>query len=326
LLGDALIQTTDAQGNIVDRVATLEERLEAFKQNWPILTDNIRNALLMYNWKGDVAWINAAPNRPAMDTFTGGLLIVGLAAWLARMIRRRDAVDWLIPIMLFIMLLPSALSLAYPIENPSATRTSGTLPEAYLLAAFPLTLICMQIMRIAPRRGFVFAGALAGFFVLSAYSANQSIYFGEYKIYYTGSSLPHSDAGKALQGFAESGGSYGNAFLIGYDYWFDHRAVGIEAGLLDWPNGIVTRDEIPRFLFDTAQRLDQYRLDPDKDLLFFYSLNDEETESQLQTWFPNGYAQVFESYQPEDNFKMYRVPALGNAGLIDFFVRNDLGQ
>jgi hypothetical protein len=324
LLGDDLIQTTDAEGNLVQRVASLDERIEAFKQNWPILTGNIRNTLLMYNWKGDVAWINAASNRPAMDIFTGALLIVGLAAWLVRMIRRRDAVDWLIPVMLFIMLLPSALSIAYPVENPSATRTSGTLPEAYLLAAFPLALICSQLMRIAPRRGVFFAGALSVFFVVSAYNANQNIYFGEYRYYYEGSSLPYSDAGKALQGFSKSGGSFGNAFMIAYPYWWDHRAIGIEAGLVDWPNGIVALEDTPRFLYDATWRRDRYKLDPDKDLLFFYALADDKTETQLQEWFPDGYAQIFESYQPEDNFKIYRVPALGNSGLIDFFVRNDL--
>src|SRR5262249_5927919 len=103
LLGDDLVQTTDEHGNLVERVATLDERLAAFQKNWPILTDNVRNALLMYNWQGDIAWINAAPNHAEMDVFTGALLIIGLAAWLARMIRRRDVFDWLLPIMLLIM-------------------------------------------------------------------------------------------------------------------------------------------------------------------------------------------------------------------------------
>ena len=77
-----MIQTTDANGNIVERTATLQERLDAFNSNLPVLMSNIRNALLMYNWKGDVAWINAAPNRPEMDVFAGTLLILGGAAWI----------------------------------------------------------------------------------------------------------------------------------------------------------------------------------------------------------------------------------------------------
>ncbi|MBZ0291039.1 MAG: glycosyltransferase family 39 protein, partial [Anaerolineae bacterium] len=82
LLGDDLIQETQEDGTIITRDATIQERLAAFNENLPILTNNFRNALLMFNWKGDVAWINAAPNRPALDSFTGALFIVGLAAWL----------------------------------------------------------------------------------------------------------------------------------------------------------------------------------------------------------------------------------------------------
>ena len=67
LFGDELTQTTDENGNLVMRVPSLSERIDAFNQNIPVLLDNFRNAMLMYNWKGDVAWINNAPNEPAFD-------------------------------------------------------------------------------------------------------------------------------------------------------------------------------------------------------------------------------------------------------------------
>jgi hypothetical protein len=61
LLGDDIVQTTNPDGSIVTRNATIDERIAAFQQNMGILVNNIRNALLMYNWKGDVAWITAVP-------------------------------------------------------------------------------------------------------------------------------------------------------------------------------------------------------------------------------------------------------------------------
>ena len=73
LFGDELTQTTDENGDLVMRVPSMQERIVAFDKNIPVLLDNFRNALLMYNWKGDVAWINNAPNHPAFDVFTGGL-------------------------------------------------------------------------------------------------------------------------------------------------------------------------------------------------------------------------------------------------------------
>ncbi|MCL4253463.1 MAG: hypothetical protein KJ043_06765, partial [Anaerolineae bacterium] len=60
------------------------------------------------------------------------------------------------------------------------------------------------------------------------------------------------------------------------------------------------------------------RLDVNKDLLFFYHFRDDEMEANLHLWFPNGRTTVIESYQPGDDFKIYRVPALGEAGFRAF--------
>ena len=202
LLGDDLVQVTNEKGELVERVATFDERMAAFQQNVPIVLDNIRNALLMYNWKGDVAWITAAPNRPEMDVYTGALLIVGVAAWLVRMVRRRDPADWLMLPMLFIMLLPSALSIAYPVENPSATRTSGTLPEAYLFAALPLALMVVSLRRTIPGRVSVVAGVVVvAVITVFSWGGNWNLYFGEYtQAYLISSPAPYSEAGKVLKG------------------------------------------------------------------------------------------------------------------------------
>ncbi len=323
LLGDDVIQTTDEAGNIVEREATAEERMAALRENLNILVNNIRNVLLMFNWKGDVAWINGAPNRPAMDTVTGALLIVGLAAWLARMVRRRDPADWLMPLALFIMLLPSALSIAYPVENPSATRTSGSLPEAYLFAALPLALIMYSTIKLLPGwRGAGLAVGGAAVVTLLAFGANAGVYFGmegeEYRISYRTASLPYTEVGRRLRGFAESDSSFGNAFMVAYPYWWDHRAIGIESGRMDWPNGIVSRQEIVGFLMDASQRENEYRLDPEKDLLFFFSPQDTETQDLLQRFFPDGYMQTIQSYQPEDSYVMFRVPRLGREAFVRF--------
>ncbi|MEP6984780.1 MAG: hypothetical protein ABI970_04230, partial [Chloroflexota bacterium] len=323
LLGDDTVQTTNPDGSIVTRNATMDERMAAFQQNVGILVNNIRNALLMYNWKGDVAWITAVPNRPEMDVFTGALLIVGMGAWGVRMVKRRDAADWLMPAALFIMLLPSALSIAYPIENPSATRTSGSLPEAYLFAAIPLALIWLAIRRLLPNWwGKVVGSVFVGGVLLVAASANWNTYFVDFNESYTTSSpAPYTEAGRFLRGFADSGGSLGNAFMIAYPYWWDHRAVGIEAGVTDFPNGIVTRTDVPQFIKSTSQRGDKYQLDPDKDLLFFYNPADTDTETQLFNWFPNGSKQLIHSYKPGDDFGVFRVPRLGAQGLLEFEIK-----
>ncbi len=323
LLGDDLILTTDEEGNLIERKATLAERLEAFQQNVPILANNVRTALLMFNWKGDVAWINGSPNEPAMDTLTGALLIIGLAAWLARMMRRRDVFDWLVPLALVIMLMPSALSIAYPVENPSHTRTSGALPEAYLIAALPLALLADSLLRLVPgRRGLIAAAGLVTVVVLGAYSFNTRTYFQGHYDAYIDSSLPYSEAGRVLRGFAESDGSYGNAFMVGYPHWWDHRALGIEAGKPDWPNGIVSMDNLKDFMWAAYQKVDEFRLDPEKDLLFYLAPEDDNSLVLLEQHFPAGRMTLRQSYQWDDQYRLYRVPALGEELFLTWLAGN----
>lgn len=313
LLGDVLIQDVDEAGNIIQRNATIAERLEAFGENIPALTENIRNALLMFHWKGDVGWISGVPNHPALDSITGALLVIGLAAWLVLIIRQRDPVHMLIPLMAFIMLLPSALSIAMTIENPSATRTSGSLPPIYLLAAFPFALIMLQIRdKLRGNARTAIVATLAAVVILGMYLINSATYFTQYREVYLRSSLPYSEAGRILRGFEMSDGGYGNAFMIAYTHWWDHRAVGMEGGINNWPNGIVTNVETPDFLSDAWLCSDHpYRLNPERDLLFFYHQIDDETEELLQTWFPEGRTTLHRSAQPNRDFKYYRVPAPG---------------
>jgi hypothetical protein len=322
LLGDDVIETTDANGNIIQVQVPLEERIAAFQSNLPVLMDNIRNALLMFNWKGDVGWISNVPNNPEMDSLTGALFVIGLAAWLVRMFRRRDPVDWLMPATLFIMLLPSALSIAYTVENPSATRTSGTIPPAYLFAALPLAVLASSGKKLLPKKlARLILVIVPTLVIWFSYTTNSFNFFEYYNSSYLISSLPYSEVGRVLRGFAESDGSYGNAFMVGYAYWWDHRALGIDAGRTDWPNGIDTNIvSIPDFIREGYECRDgDYQLNPDRDLIFFVAPDDTATQEQLQLWFPNGYGGFEQTYQFGDTYYLFRVPRLG-AGALQSFI------
>lgn len=324
ILGDDVISEQLDDGTIVERKATTEEQTAAFNANVPVLMTNVRNALLMFNWKGDVGWISGIPNDPAMDMVTGTFLILGLAAWAGMMLKSRDPVIWLIPIMIFIMLLPSALSIAYPLENPSHTRTSGVIPPVYLVAALPIALIALQfIENLSKRLGVLLAVIFCGCIVLLANHRNTSLYFDKYPPIYNESSYPYSEAGSILRGFAESDGTFGNAFMIAYPHWWGHRAIGISAGKPLWPNGIISRDDVPNFLKIAQLRSDEFQLVPEKDLLFFYSPADEATTLQLQKWFPDGRVQEIQSYQLDDKYMLYRVPFLGETGFREFLENSD---
>jgi hypothetical protein len=322
IFGDALIQTTDDQGNIIERAPTDAERIAAVQQNITVLGNNIVNALLMFTWRGDIAFINAAPNRASFDPLAGALLFVGLGGFTVYMLWRRDPALWLVLPAGLIMILPSALAIAQPIENPSATRMSGTLPFAYLLAAFGMA---TMIMSVRGRRGSLLAAAAFIGALVFGYAANTATYFGEFRQSYLLASKPYSDAGEMLRVFGTQDGGFGNAFMIGYPHWWDHRAIGIDAGLMDYPNGIVSRDMIPQFLSESALRVDAYRFDPTRPILFMYAPEDSATELALQAWFPAGEVRMMRTYQPEDTYHVYYVPALGEAAFQAFVSANVAG-
>src|SRR5690606_38861697 len=140
----------------------ITEQVEHIWARRDVLAENVADALRMAHWEGDSAWINNAHSRPALDGLSRGLLILGLARWAIRLVRRRGPVDWLIPAALLIMLLPSALTLAYTIENPSFTRSSGTIPAAFLLAALPAGALGAGLAGAPVTRVRARAGALAG--------------------------------------------------------------------------------------------------------------------------------------------------------------------
>ena len=294
--------------------------LDALGETTAIFMSNLRDALRMFHWEGDLSWFHNVPNEPALDLYTGTFLILGLAALAARLLQSRDPLLWLLPPMILIMLLPSALSIGFPIENPSHTRTSGVIPVVYLIAALPLALIGAQLAAALPRR--IGSGAAVLFcsaVLLFANVFNTRLYFDIYPAIYTRSTYAYSEAGAMLRGFAESDGAYGNGFMLIYPHFWDHRAVGINAGQPLWPNSVFLQD-LPATLDRARQRSDSFALNPDRDLLFFHSTQDSAATQQLREWFPEGREQLQQSHHPQGAYMLYRVPFLG-AGDLDEFIR-----
>lgn len=335
LLGDDVITETLEDGTVVYRDATDQERYDAFVGNISTIVSNVRNVLLMFDWEGDVATISAVSTRPAMDVLSATLLILGLAAWIVFAIRRQDSVYWLIPVVTFLMLLPSALSIAFPGENPSHTRTSGAIPTIYLLAAFPLALFTEQLLdQFKTWRGQLLAGVVCVAIILGSFNANNHLYFDVYRERYEESFHPYSDAGRYLYGYVLTGGAYGNSFLIGYEHWWSHRAIGLEGGLEEfWTGGIYpyvngeySTDPIVQSIYIGLETEGTFQFRPNADLLFFYSPNDEDTANALQTLFPSGIATERETYNPNETFMVYEVSALGEDGLQQWVLENPRPQ
>jgi hypothetical protein len=216
-----------------------------------------------------------------------------------------------------------------PIENPSATRISGTLPLAFMLVALPLAEMVRAAWRlIGGRIGLIVAGVVASGLVVGSYVANQNIYFVDYNQMYIDSSYPYTAGAVYLRAFGDAV-SYGNAFIINRPGWWDYRAVGIDAGEIDYPNGVGSLAELPLFLENARARTDRFAFDVNDDMLFFYAGDDMATHLWLQEKFPSGFWQLVQPYQPEDTFYVFRAPALGEEGYQRFIADaadDDLSQ
>ncbi len=309
VMGDELV-TPDVEISAGEQLAALNARLAQ-------LAENLGDALLMFNWRGDVAWINGAPGKPALDPWTGTLFLLGLVAWARRILRKRSVLDLLLPLTLLIMLMPTALALSFPVENPSHTRASGALPAVFLIAALPLAqLVGLLRHQLRGRLGLLCAAGLVLVLLTGALRESHRRYFVENLHAWQQATFPYATAGRVLAAFVAMTDAPGNAFVIAWPHWWDHRAVGIEGGLQQWPNGVVEIEQLPDFLVRAMVRQGMYRLEPERDLLFFLSPEDEDSLAELQAWFPAGQLQERHSERARDDFLLYRVPPPGEASLL----------
>lgn len=316
---EAFWRVDPATGVAAPYEPSLSDQIEHIWQRRGVLADNLADALRMAHWQGDGAWINNAHSRPALDGLSGGLLALGLVLWAIRLVRRRDPVDWLIPAAALIMLLPSALTLAYTIENPSFTRTSGTIPAIFLVAALPLGalgagLSGAPVTRVRAGAGAV-ASALAIALVLAvAIGPNWDGYFTDYRLSYNQSWKPYHAIAAPMKAFAQGEGSYGNAFMVAYPHWLDHRILGAVAGDLRWPNGLVTREEITMRI--AANEGTPYAFDATRPLFVMVHPQDSETMPFLEDLFPGGqteryvYTYETESGMQSGEFLIYTAPPI----------------
>lgn len=305
-----------------DLPTTDEERASFLVESVPVLLNNIRKTALVFHFYGDSSWVSALGNEPAMDPVTAGFMMLGFGAWLALILKTRDPTIVFVPIYLMATLLPTALALSFPIEVPSFIRASGAIPPSYLIAALPVAALCLRLCKIVSGRlGHVLAALFAAAVLLAANHYNASLYFGEFSDNYIRSSHPQAQAGRLLKGFAESDGAFGNAFILASPHWWDIRAIGIEAGVMFWDSGgdVAT---VPKLLSRGLRRGGQFRLDPERDLLFFYARDNADALPLLSEWFPTGRQMEIRVQPAHKSFYIFRAPGLGADGLQRFLEEN----
>lgn len=142
----ALEQPDSYLFRVATRVSSVERGLPEHLP--PVLLGNLWRAAGMFNLRGDEVALNNVPHQRELGAVSGALFLLGLAYAGSRWRRGHHALT-----LLFLgwLVLPTALSLAFPNEVPNAGRASGAIAPAYLLAAMPLVLARRRLAAISYR-------------------------------------------------------------------------------------------------------------------------------------------------------------------------------
>lgn len=259
-----------------------------------IFLDNVWRGILMFNVRGDVVWVNSIPNLPIVDYITGALIFIGAIYATYRIIRYREYPYLFIFVGIFILLLPSTLSIAFPEENPSVVRGGGAIPFVMILAALPLALWYRQMRRVGSRG---LSLLLMGLLLLWTIKINYDLYFIAYDEEYRRASWNTTEVAAAFKSFALTQGDLDHAYIIVYPYWVDHRAVGIHVGRMQYDSQLITNpDTIRDQVHDNAPKL--------------YALNKDDTASinLLRELYPSGVLKEYISRTPFREFKLFYAP------------------
>ena len=129
-LGVYTVQNWRVFPSRIQHISVMRE-VETVGSMQPVV-ENLKKTLYMFNWQGDQAALNNLPGAPMLDTIVGILFVLGLAYALWYTLRARPVpvlyVLWFVGIVSL-----GVLSVSH--EAPTARRTIGVLPLAYLFVA-----------------------------------------------------------------------------------------------------------------------------------------------------------------------------------------------
>lgn len=292
----ALEHPDDFWRRSVTRVSSAERSLPG--DPLTLFLHNVRNASLMFNYRGDIDWTYNVPFAPAFDYVTGACFFLGTVYALYRLLAHRERVYGYLLVILFVALLPSILSLAFPNENPAIRRTSMALPIAALLAALPVGVLMQSARRLLPPGTAVIAlmlilVPLGG----HVWWLNHQNYFVDFARQYKITSQNGLEVARVINGFADSAGDKQAAWMKTWPHWVDYRIVAIEIGRPRWSN----------FIHDIAAAREHDGGPGPR--LYVLSINDRESHDSLVSWYPHAIIRDHRSpVSGEIIFRTYFIP------------------
>jgi hypothetical protein len=254
----------------------------------------------MFNLDDGEIWVHSVTHRPALDSISAVLFIIGVVLVLVRYIRNRHWLDLFLLVSIPILLLPSILSLAYPGENPALNRAGGAYIPVFILGALALDGLITAI-GFERNRAFVSLGFMGILLWFSA-AQNYDLVFHQYYDSFRGGSWNTSDMGKVVKEFQQNYGTTDTVWVVPFPYWVDTRLPAVWAGI---PNRDMAmwRDDLTSTLTAPEPKLFMLKANVEDP-----SGNDQESLDILKILYPNGQLRMFDSDVPGHDFWIFFVP------------------
>ncbi len=258
------------------------------------LKNFIRSVLMPFLNNGHI-WVHSITNRPALDFITAGFYFVGLIAMIKRAINEQSEAITGLLISIPILMLPSILSLAYPGENPSLNRSAGAYIPIFIVAGYGLFLLMQAFSRSLGRKTTKILVPFVLIIICGISIANNyQLVFGQYNKQFRQNAWNTSEIGEVISDFLAETVTPADAFVVPFAHWVDTRLVGFNAG---YPG----RD------FALSREDLMVTQSDDKEKMFIYKPEDSETQSILQTIYPDGEISVYYSSISGKDFIIYTV-------------------
>lgn len=255
-----------------------------------IFLKNFLTAIALVNWSNNSSWVDGIAKRPALDCFSAVLFLVGLV-WVITLWRKEKRWTWLtIPLLWILLLIPSVMSLAFPLENPSLSRAYGVAIPVFMLSGVGLAVFVKQIQNSLKAR--IITASLIGLLALFFnYRLLHGSYIGQYRL----NAWNTREISATIMKFEADYGEDAQAWVVSHPHWVDERAVAIQSG----------KDS-------ESLRLDISEIDTlgkqDGDKLFILNLEANEALDRLKELFPNGVESIAQSKTEGKDFRIYLVP------------------
>lgn len=260
----------------------------------PLFTffNNLISALGMINWSNRSSWVDGIANRAALDWVSGAFFLFGFCVICLRdFFSDRKQANSLLTLF-FLMLLPSAFSIAQPMENPSLSRALGAAVPAFLIAGRGLSFAVDRIKAPEKESRWIRQAIFVCIFSILIIVRNFGLINTTYVRNYESSAWNAAEMAEVIRNYDIGQAGNSQAYIVGFPHWVDARSVAI--GMADPYTNLSI---LPQDLGSTVN-LKMAKI-------FLLHITDTDSLSQLQSLYPGGVATTYQSVHPDKNFVIY---------------------